>query len=161
RREFGYANRVGEVSRLSGGLWRGGEMNSIPAAIGSILPRAAARRMRRLALLSSTMFAGSALVSPLYSACLGNSCNVTDEASLIVAINYANANAGTTISIQSGTITLTAALPALQGTGTVISGTGTGTTTISGNNQFRGFFAYSGSTTIQNLGIANTSAIGG
>ncbi|MDI1266958.1 MAG: hypothetical protein PS018_27210 [bacterium] len=91
--------------------------------------------------------------------CAGSICTVASEGDLTTAINYANANANTTINISNGTtITLMSNMPILQGSGTVINGTGA---TLDGANTYRGFFIYSGSTAINGLTITQAVAKGG
>jgi hypothetical protein len=87
---------------------------------------------------------------------------------LRAAINFANANPGTTIifanNIANQTITLTSELPLIEGNGTVIDG-GSNNITISGNDEFRIFFVGDGtstvSATIENLTLAHGLAKGG
>ncbi|OKO67325.1 hypothetical protein [Bradyrhizobium sp. AS23.2] len=75
------------------------------------------------------------------------------------AILDATAAPGSTITFSAGvgTITLLSDLPALT-VNTTINANGA---TLSGNNLFRGLFAYSGNTSISNLTITNALAQGG
>jgi hypothetical protein len=75
-------------------------------------------------------------------------------------------DAGGSISFEGKTLSAPLDLYALDlqsGVTLTISGTtaGGGRYTLSGAGNYRGFFAYSGSVTIQNLVIANTAAVGG
>jgi uncharacterized protein with beta-barrel porin domain len=80
-------------------------------------------------------------------------CNAGDTTSLANCIT-----SGTTTSITlTGNITLSAILPAVT-TGITINGAGF---TLSGNNQFRGFFVQSGTVEIENLAIVAAVAQGG
>ncbi|MGE0286722.1 MAG: beta strand repeat-containing protein [Bradyrhizobium sp.] len=87
---------------------------------------------------------------------------------LRAAINFANANPGTTIifanNIANQTITLTSELPLIEGNGTVIDG-GSNNITISGNDQFRIFFVGDDTSPvtamIENLTLVHGLAKGG
>src|SRR5579871_4587145 len=74
-------------------------------------------------------------------------------------LTQADASSGSTIALQSGlgTITLAADLPAIV-TSMTLEGN---SNTLSGGNQFRGLFVYSGTVTIQDLTITNAMAQGG
>ena len=96
--------------------------------------------------------------------------NTTDNAaagsgSLRDAINQANAAGGTnTITFSgagaNGTITLLSQLAPIANNVSII-GPGSGALTVSGGNNFRVFFADSGTISISGLNLVNGSAIGG
>jgi autotransporter-associated beta strand protein len=108
----------------------------------------------RAALLGGTALTAILVTAPAFA------IDVSTEAQLNAAIETARTTANTEIVLKN-TITLSADLSALQGTGTVIRSDTGQNYTIDGNNQFRGLFVYSGDSTIQNLTIANTVAQGG
>jgi autotransporter-associated beta strand protein len=99
-----------------------------------------------------------AATAPALASCAGSVCHVKSEADLVSAINYANANASTTIHVDSH-ITLTSGnLPPLQASDLKIKGNGH---VLNGNGQYRGLFAQSGSARVEDLHIHDAVAQGG
>jgi hypothetical protein len=81
--------------------------------------------------------------------------DVSSEATLRTALT--SAVSGDTINFKGNVTLATGDLPALQ-TNLTVAGNGF---TLSGGNQYRGLFVYSGNVAISNLTIANTLARGG
>ena len=126
-------------------------------------PRRAGRKhvaRLRTALLASSALVGVGIALPdeARAQCTGTTCTVASEADLRIAIAHANTIANTTINLNTAVTLTTGDLPALQGTGTTISGNGN---TLNGGNSFRGLLVYSGTTRVENLTIANAVAQGG
>ncbi|MBE0622789.1 MAG: hypothetical protein IH605_19530, partial [Burkholderiales bacterium] len=82
---------------------------------------------------------------------------INNEADLRAALNPGTgAQNGDTITFNAN-VTLTADLPAVQNSVTIIGGSHT----LSGNNTYRGLLVYSGTIAIQDLSITNAVASGG
>lgn len=108
-------------------------------------------------------------LSVLSETAIADTFFASDGASLVAAINNANANPGADVIVIGGPITLTAPLPPLglrDAAGAPLASTGPLTIngngqTISGGGTQRIFFANAGEIAINNVTLANGSARGG